>query len=88
MLSQHLQIYLYLEKNSYSGTLSYHGFGKRLGATEEDILERIVELVANQQMRERERLIINQRDQTLEKSRILTAQLNLSSNEVALFSTQ
>jgi phosphohistidine swiveling domain-containing protein len=70
-----------------SGVFAYHGFSQRRRASEEDVLERIVELVCDDARREREQALIERREAAIEARSELVRELGLGEDEVSLFRT-
>jgi phosphohistidine swiveling domain-containing protein len=75
------------EVSASSGVFAYHGFSLRRRASEDDILERLVELVVDDARRERERRLIERREASLEERSRLERELGLDDDEISLFRT-
>ena len=75
------------EVSASSGVFAYHGFSLRRRASEDDVLERLVELVADDARRERERMLIERREASLEERSRLEREIGLDDDEVSLFRT-
>ncbi len=75
------------EVSASSGVFAYHGFSLRRRASEDDILERLVELVVDDARRERERMLLERRAASLEERSRLEREIGLDDDEVSLFRT-
>jgi len=75
------------EISASSGVFAYHGFSLRRRASEEDILERLAELVADDARRERERMLIERRAASLAERSRLEREIGLDDDEISLFRT-
>ena len=75
------------EVSASSGVFAYHGFSLRRRASEDDILERLVELVADDARRERERMLIERRAASLEERSRLEREIGLDDDGISLFRT-
>ncbi|MEO6194536.1 MAG: PEP-utilizing enzyme [Thermoanaerobaculia bacterium] len=70
-----------------SGVFAYHGFSQRRRASEEDILERLAELVGDDARRERERMLLARREALLHARSRLERELGLGEDEISFFRT-
>jgi len=75
------------EVSASSGVFAYHGFSLRRRASEDDILERLVELVADDARRERERILLERREASLEERSRLERDIGLDDDGISLFRT-
>ena len=75
------------EVSASSGVFAYHGFSLRRRASEDDILERLVELVVDDARRERERILIERRGASLEERSRLAREIGLDDDGISLFRT-
>ena len=75
------------EVSASSGVFAYHGFSLRRRASEDDILERLVELVVDDARRERERRLIERREASLEERSWLAREIGLDDDGISLFRT-
>ena len=75
------------EVSASSGVFAYHGFSLRRRASEDDILERLVELVVDDARRERERMLIERRGASLEERSRLAREIGLDDDGISLFRT-
>lgn len=75
------------EVSAGSGVFAYHGFSQRRRASEDDILERLVELVADDARREREWSLLGRREASLLERSRRERELGLGDDEISLFRT-
>lgn len=75
------------EVSASSGVFAYHGFSLRRRASEDDILERLVELVVDDARRERERMLLERREASLEERSRLERDIGLDDDGISLFRT-
>lgn len=75
------------EVSASTGVFAYHGFSQRRRASEEDVLERLVELVCDDARREREGMLLARREAALQARLRLERELGLGEDEISLFRT-
>lgn len=73
------------EVSASTGVFAYHGFARRRRASEEDILDRLAELVGDDARREREMMLLARREASLQARSRLEGELQLSGGEISLF---
>ncbi len=80
-------LHLAREVSASTGVFAYHGFAQRRRASEEDVLERLAELVCDDARRERERMLLARREASLHERSRLEREIGLGEDEVSLFRT-
>lgn len=75
------------EVSASSGVFAYHGFALRRRASEDDVLERLVELVVDDARRERERTLLERREAVLQERARREREIGLDGDGISLFRT-
>ncbi|MBF0316221.1 MAG: hypothetical protein HQK52_22580 [Oligoflexia bacterium] len=68
-----------------TGFFAYHGFSKRQRITEDEVIERLINLVCDDCARKKEQGLMQERTATIAQRKKIEKELNLSADEISIF---